>query len=147
MQTTVSTKSLELVNFEREVIKKNKALFEEIKVLQNTVSKEQAPRAVVEDKLNKFKSSISASDAMAAKLAESDEALETTHANVVSLKKRVARTDTKKADCDKLVAQVSEKLEHCRVRVNVALVGRNRVKELTRLLMKESVKAVDTVVQ
>lgn len=144
---SVPTDSLELVKFGREIIKKNKALVKKIGVLRNTVGKEQASRADLEEELTKLKSSVSAADALAAILKESDKSLEDTHAAISSLKEQVAHTDTEKAEPSKLVARVCEDCEQRMVRFNVALFGRNRKLKLTRLLVTEFVSAFDAVIQ
>lgn len=64
------------MEFGWEVIKKNKALVEEIGVIRMIISKEQTSRAVVEEKLTKLKSLVSVSNALATKLAESDKSLD-----------------------------------------------------------------------
>lgn len=101
---TVSTDSLELVAFGRDVIKKKKALVERMGLVQRTASKEPALQVVVEERKFKSKSSVSASYALAAKLTESDKSLEASRAEVAALKEQVARTDTENVDSQTLVA-------------------------------------------
>lgn len=90
---------------------------------------------------------VAASDALAAKLLESDESLETVRAEVALLKEQVARVDKKKADYDKFVAEVGKDSKQLFVRLSVVLVGRNRAEKLKLSLVTESANAVDAVVQ
>lgn len=59
---TGTTESLGLVKSLREAIEKNKSLFEKTGLLQNTVSKKQESRALVEKELTKLKRPISRCD-------------------------------------------------------------------------------------
>lgn len=86
LRRTVLTDSLGLVQFGLEVIQRNKALAKESVVLQKTVGKEKAAWKSAEKELSKLESSVSASDKLAAKVAESDKPLKAARAEVVSLK-------------------------------------------------------------
>lgn len=50
---------------------------------------------------------------------------------IASLKEKLERANTEKAVSDMLLAQVCEKLEQSVVRLNVAIVGRNRAEKST----------------
>lgn len=71
--------------------------------------------------------------------------LETGRADEASFKRQVARVDMEKADSDKAVAAVCEKLEHCMIRLNVAIVGRDRAEKLPRALATKLVNTVKAV--
>lgn len=90
---------------------------------------------------------VSAPGALAAKLVESRKSLLTARAKVGSLKEQEARVDTEKAASSKPVVDVYEESEQCMVCLNVTMIGCNRAEKLIRALVKESVCAVDTVVQ
>lgn len=120
---TVLIDYLELVKLEREVMKNKKSLLDEVKVLRKTVGEENAAPEGVEKKLTQLKSSVSALDLAAARVAESDKLLETTRAEVGSLKEQMTSADTEKADFNKLLAQFRVKSEQCRIRLIVATVG------------------------
>lgn len=72
---------------------------------------------------------------MAEKLAESEKSLEAPRAEMLSMKEQVARANTEMVDSNKCVAEVCEEPEHRMVRLNVALVGRNRAEKLARSLV------------
>lgn len=96
----VPTDSLWLVKFGLEVIKKNKAVVKELGVLQKSVRDKRVSRPVVAEEFTKLKISVPASDALDAKLTESNKLREATRAGVASLKDQVPRTDTKRTDSD-----------------------------------------------
>lgn len=64
-----------------------------------------------------------------------------------SLKEQVGRTDTIKADYEKLLAEVCEKPELRMVRLNVSIDDCNQAEKLKAALVTESVNAIDSVVQ
>lgn len=78
----VQTGRLGLVNFERAFIIKNKVSVENVRTLQKTVSEDHVIQTVFEDKITKLENSVLASDELAAKLVESDKALEHISAQV-----------------------------------------------------------------
>lgn len=119
----VQLDSLGLVKFERKAIKRNKSLVDE--VLQKKVTDEKASREGNAKELVQLRSSVAASDALAAKLAESKISLELIHAELVLLKERVAREDTEIEDTVKVVPEGREESKRRMVRLNVALVSRN----------------------
>lgn len=102
------TDSLGLVKFGREVITKNKSFVEEKGVLQKNVTNEQAARKVVEEEMVKLNGSVSASDELTAKLAESYKTFRAARVEVPSLKEQVARADTDMAESEKVVAEVCQ---------------------------------------
>lgn len=136
---TVPTNSLRLLTYGREVIKNNSSLAEKVGVLQKMVTTEKAAQKDVEEELMKFKSSITASYELAARFPESDKALEAAHAEEASLKRQVLRAVTEKADSEKIITKVCKEMEQRMMLLNVALVGRNLVEKLTRLLVIRSV--------
>lgn len=116
-------------------------------MLQKARRKEQTARAVVKAELANFRGSFSTSDQLEERFAESDKALGAAREEVVSLTIEVVHADTKKTDAEEKVAEDREEVKQRMVRLNVALVGRNPVEKLTRLLETEFVNAVDTVIQ
>lgn len=87
------------------------------------------------------------SDALAAKLAESKKLLETTHAEMSSLREQVAHADIGEMDSDSLKIEISEKSEQRMVLLNVTLAGQNRVEKLTRWLVTKLIYTADAVAQ
>lgn len=126
LQMTVPTVSLRVVKFGREVILKNKSLVEEIRVLRKTGTGEQAVQKVFEDELMKLKGLVSASDKLTEELAESDKSLESARTEEPSLKEEVKRANEEKAKSKRVIDKGREESEQRTVRLNVALVGRNR---------------------
>lgn len=147
LEMTITTDSLGIVRFRREVIQKNKYLVDELSVLQNTINDDKASREGVEEELTQLRSLVAVCDGLAAKFTEEKTSLEVIRAEVELLKGRVERADTEKADYDKLVAEVGEQSERHIVHLNVALVGDNLAEKLRRFLVTEAVNAVDSVVQ
>lgn len=92
-----------------------------------------------------LKSSATAFDELAARLAEYDEALEATSAEMTTLKKQVFRVDMERTDSVKIVAECREQSEQRIVRLNVLFVRRNREQKFIRSLMTESVNAIYAV--
>lgn len=90
--------------------------------------------------------SVSASNKLTGKLAEYDRGLKAARAEMFSLKEEVVRADTEKADEEQKVAEVCKETEQHMVRLNAALAGRNRAEKWKRLLLMESVIAVDGIV-
>lgn len=70
LQITFLTDISRLVKFGRDVNKKSKSLVQDVEVLQKTVTDEKAFRDDVQKQLAKLKSSITASDALTAKMTE-----------------------------------------------------------------------------
>lgn len=97
--------------------------------------------------VSSVKRSVQVSEVLTAKLAESKKSLKTARAEVALLKEQVERADPEKVDSHKLVAEVCEESKQRLVRLNVAIVGRNRAWKLAHALVTESVNAVDAVVQ
>lgn len=59
----------------------------------------------------------------------------------------MARADKEKADFDKLLSEVLEGSEQHIIRLNVAIIGHNWAKKLTRTFVTELVSVVDAVLQ
>lgn len=87
---------------------KNKSLVEKVRMLQKTVSVEQAARKVLEEETVHLKGLVSASNELTAKLAESDKSLEAASEEVASLKEQVKLAYIKKMESEIVVAEVHE---------------------------------------
>lgn len=144
---TVQFDSLGLPKSRRKISKENKALVSEIGVLHKTVSEEQLSKAVVKKKLTNLRSSNSVFDEFAARLAESDKALEAARAEVTSLNVAVVRADTEKAVSEEMVAEVLGDVEQHMMRLNIVVADQNRSEMSTRLLVTELISAVDSAPQ
>lgn len=94
-----------------------------------------------------MKSSVSASNELAVRLAEFTKALRAACAEMASLKKPMVRTDTDKVDSRNIFVEVWEKLEQRIVCLNVSHISRSWAEKLRRFLLTESMNAVDAVVQ
>lgn len=129
MQTTVPTDSLGLVNFGREVIRKE-SLVNEVVALQKTVSKKTAAWEGVEKRVTELKGSVLVSDTLVASLAESDQSSVPICVEVSLLKVHVARIDTEKRNSNKLLSQVCDEAEKPMICLNVAIASRNRAEKL-----------------
>lgn len=105
----------------------NMARVWKIGLLQQTVSREQASRAVVEEDLTNLKSSASASNALAVQLGESERLLQNSYADMVFPKEQVKRAGMETVDSDKPLALVREGLEQRMLRLNETVICRNKV--------------------
>lgn len=119
------------------VVKKHKFWVEQVEALQNSLTDEKGLRESVEREFAQPRSSVAASVALTAKFTESEISLEIVHAEVASLKKQVIRADAEKVESGKVVADVQKGPEKLLVRLNIALVGRNRAERLPSSLVME----------
>lgn len=68
---------------------------------------EQAGQNIVSGKLVKSKDSVSASEELGAKTAETDKLLRAARAKMTSLKKKVARADSENEESNRVIAEAS----------------------------------------
>lgn len=146
-QRSLLTDSLRFMKFDQGNITKNKSLIGRIGVLQKRVTKEQAVRKVVEEKLVTLKCFVLASVDSAPKLAESDKLLEAVRVEVTILKVQAVRADIEKAESEHVFEEVCKESEQGKLCLNVTLVGRNRAERSTCSLSTESLDAVNAFVR
>lgn len=142
LKMSVSTESVRILKFEREVIQKIKWLVEESQALKRTVIDEKGAWQGLEKKLTELKASVSASSAsgtFGAKLEEPEKPLEAARVEVSSLKERVPCVVTEKKYFYWHVANDRISSEPRKVRLNAGLVDCNWTEKLTHSLVTESV--------